>query len=538
VDQVVGRLLGLTRSSGDYAVAHERPIPMRDGVTLVADHYAPERPRGTILVRGPYDRGGPWALLQARLFAARGYHVVLQSCRGTYGSGGEFVPFVHEPDDGADTVDWLRRQPWFEGRFATMGASYLGFTQWALLLDPPPELAAAIVMVGPHDPGRAISGKGAFHLEDALGWAEMVGNQDRFGTLRAMARAATADRRLKSGLGGLPLVDAGEQVLGGVSPWYRDWASHPDPADPYWEPMRAGAALDRVQVPVLLISGWQDLFLDQTLDQYARLRDRDVDVALTVGPWKHVDLGGKGSPVVVRESLDWLAAHLAGGGRRRARGGAVRVQLSGDGGWRDLPDWPPAARSHVLFLQPGGGLAETSPPADATPSTFTYDPADPTPTVGGPLLAPTGGNRDDTALARRADVLAFTGPVLDAPMEVVGIPVAELAHRTDNPHVDFLVRLSEVDRRGRSDSVGEGFVRLPADLPHDVVRVELDAVAHRFGAGSRVRVLIAGGSHPRFARNLGTGDPPATGTRTAVSRREIVLGASHIALPVVQPVAR
>jgi predicted acyl esterase len=105
VDQVVGRLLGLTRSSGDYAVAHERPIPMRDGVTLVADHYAPERPRGTILVRGPYDRGGPWALLQARLFAARGYHVVLQSCRGTYGSGGEFVPFVHEAADGADTVD-------------------------------------------------------------------------------------------------------------------------------------------------------------------------------------------------------------------------------------------------------------------------------------------------------------------------------------------------------------------------------------------------------------------------------------------------
>ena len=108
---------------------------MRDGVQLRADHYAPATasPAGTLLVRGPYGRAFPFSLVFARLYAARGYHVVLQSVRGTFGSGGVFEPMVNEAADGADTVVWLREQPWFTGRFATVGLSYLGFTQWALL---------------------------------------------------------------------------------------------------------------------------------------------------------------------------------------------------------------------------------------------------------------------------------------------------------------------------------------------------------------------------------------------------------------------
>ena len=120
---------------------------MRDGVTLRADYYPPatDQPVGTILVRGPYGRGFPFSLIYAQIYAARGYHVVLQSVRGTSGSGGEFTPMVHEVDDAADTVAWLREQPWFTGTFGTIGLSYLGFTQWALLSDPPPELAAAVI---------------------------------------------------------------------------------------------------------------------------------------------------------------------------------------------------------------------------------------------------------------------------------------------------------------------------------------------------------------------------------------------------------
>jgi putative CocE/NonD family hydrolase len=109
------------------------------------------RPVGTILVRGPYGRGFPFSFIYAQIYAARGYHVLLQSVRGTFGSGGTFVPMVHEVDDAADTVVWLREQPWFTGTFGTIGLSYLGYTQWALLSDPPPELVAAVISVGPHD---------------------------------------------------------------------------------------------------------------------------------------------------------------------------------------------------------------------------------------------------------------------------------------------------------------------------------------------------------------------------------------------------
>lgn len=148
---------------------------MRDGVQLVADHYAPatSQPVGTLLVRGPYGRRFPFSLVFARIYAARGYHVVLQSVRGTFGSGGVFEPMVNEAADGADTVAWLREQPWFTGRFGTIGLPYLGFTQWALLHDPPPELAAAVITVGPHDFRASVWGTGSFTVNDF--WLERSG---------------------------------------------------------------------------------------------------------------------------------------------------------------------------------------------------------------------------------------------------------------------------------------------------------------------------------------------------------------------------
>ena len=145
------------RHAFDDLEAMGRSVFRPQQVIACADHYVPTTSTraGTILVRGLYGRGGLASVTGARVYAARGYHVVLQSVRGTFGSGGEFTPGRHEADDGADTVTWLRTQPWFTGRFATMGSSYLGYTQWALLVDPPPELATAIISVGPHDMSAA-----------------------------------------------------------------------------------------------------------------------------------------------------------------------------------------------------------------------------------------------------------------------------------------------------------------------------------------------------------------------------------------------
>ncbi|HEX2299516.1 MAG TPA: CocE/NonD family hydrolase, partial [Pseudonocardiaceae bacterium] len=312
-----------------------------------------------------------------------------------------------------------------------------------------------------------------------------------------------------------------------------DWVAHSDTSDPFWARYQLGAALDRVQVPVLLQSGWQDLFLRQSLAQYEHLRARGSEVALTVGPWTHVGVLMAGSRVLVPESLQWLDQHL---GRRGTtpRVSPVRVHVTGAGEWRDAPSWPPVGVDTSLYPHPGGGLTDRPAPTGASPARFTYDPADPTPTVGGRLLSSSlGGYKKDDALAERPDVLTFTGEALAEPLEVQGTPVAEVAHSSDNPHVDLFVRISEVDAKGRSRNISDGFVRLgPGD--DGPLRIEMDPIAHRFSAGSRVRLLIAGGSFPRFDRNLGTGEDPATGTRTAVSHRSIDLAGSRVVLPVVR----
>ena len=525
-------MLRLPARTTGYTVSRVA-IPMRDGVELVADHYVPaSEPVGTLLLRGPYGRGFPFSLLYGALYAARGYRVLMQSVRGTFGSGGTFTPMAHEADDGADTVAWLRQQPWFTGRFATIGISYLGFTQWALLQDPPPELAAAVITAGPHDFSESAWGTGSFTVNDFLGWSHLVAHQEDPGRIRSGIRQLRAQKSVIRAAGELPLGAAGRELLGTGAPWWESWLDHPDDNEPFWETMRFGAALDRVQVPVLLIGGWQDLFLQQTWQQYRHLRDRGVDVALTMGPWTHTQLLSQGLRTIAQESQDWLDTHL--GARPSApRPARVHFYVAGEG-WRDAPDWPPATTKHALYLRPGGALSDTPPTPSVSSVSFRYDPADPTPTIGGRLLSPDGGYRDDTALAARRDVLSFTTDVLTEDLCVIGNPVAELAHSSDNPHVDVFVRISEVfptkGAKDRSVNVSDGYRRLTQAT--DSLTVELDAIAHRFRAGSRIRVLIAGGNHPRYARNLGTGEPTATGGQLKAAIHELHFGTSRVLLPV------
>lgn len=549
-DAAVARLLSLPLGRSDYRLTRDVRVPMRDGVELLTDVYQPVgESRGTLLIRTPYGRTGLVADLTARAYAGHGFLVVHQSCRGTSGSGGRFEPFVNELADGVDAVAWLRTQPWFGGRFALLGASYLGFTAWAIMVDPPPELAAAVIVITAHDNYWVTHGSGAFSLEQILSLLDTFGHYDR-GMLGSTLHTMVSGRAMRRALDELPLIRAQDTLLAGTGMPYAEWLTATDPDDPVWETTRLGAALDRVDVPVLLQAGWQDRFTEQQFEEYARLSGRGVPVALTVGDWTHVEAAGKGLGLLTREALDWLDAHLGEGSAARVAFAhhPVRVQVTGAAGhtprsttgpttpeWRTLPAWPPETTEQVLYLRSDGGLTPDPPATDAGPSRFSYDPADPTPAVGGRVVTPAmAGRRDNRALEARPDVLTFTSAELTEPLEVFGRPVVRLAHGTDNPHADLFVRLCEVAPDGRSTNLSDGFVRLPPDGANGLIGVELETLAHRFAAGTRLRLQVSGGAHPRFARNLGTDEDPATGTAMASSHRTIGHGpdASRLVLPV------
>ena len=502
---------------------------MRDGIELIADHFVPEtaNPVGTLLVRCPYGRGFPVSTGFGALFAARGYHVLLQSVRGTFGSGGDFEPTVNEAADGADTVAWMREQPWYTGTFVTAGISYLGTVQWALLTDPPVDMVAAVVVVGNHDFADASWGTGTFAVNDYLTWSHAIVHQEDSGRLHntARRRSTVVERSAAT----VPLAQAGRALLGDGAPWWEGWLAHPDVDDPHWDRHKFYDALDQSTVPVLLVGGWQDVFLSQTIEQYHRLQRRGVDVALTIGPWTHGHMSTRAAPQVLREALDWMGERLTG--RPAPPRSPVHVFVTGGAGWRGLASWPPATSERIWYLEPGRLLPDPGegPPAN---STFTFDPRHPTPTVGGHLLSNDGGYLRDDTLAARGDVLAFTSEPLAEDVHVYGAPVAELDHQADIGHVDLFVRVSEVDRKGHSRNVSDGYRRLVPDGRAGPVRLELDQIAHRFRAGSRIRVLVAGGSHPRFARNLGTGESQGSGQRMRSATHTIHhSGASRLILP-------
>ncbi|MEW2414642.1 CocE/NonD family hydrolase [Streptomyces sp. NPDC046866] len=488
-------------------------VPAADGSPLITDHYFP-RAEGdfpTLLVRSPYGRGLPWSAMYGLLFAEQGFHVVLQSCRGTGGSGGAFHLWRNEAADGRAAVAWLRTQPWFNGTLGTVGPSYLGYVQWALALDPPPELKAMVVQVGLHDPHALFHANGALHLENALavGAGMTYQHQGMAPFLRATLRL---QRRLREVTTARPLRGAYASALGCEVPWLDEVLAHPDADDPHWRGASTAESADRLAVPTALITGWHDVLADQTFEQYDRLRRAGCDTALLVGPWTHTSALQQGWPEVFAESLAWLRAHLYAdpGDRRPTR---VRVHIGGEGAWRDLPDWPPAAAATAWHPAPGGHLIRQAPTGSAPLTAFRYDPADPTPSLGGPLLSRTAGPRDNSTLEARDDVLTFTGPPLAEPLDVLGPVSARLSISTDTGHADVFTRLCDVDPQGRSVNICDGLGSLRTDRQEPSrITVPMSSTAHRFAAGHRIRWQISGGAHPRYARNPGTGESPVDAT--------------------------
>ena len=488
-------------------------VPAADGSPLLTDHYFP-RAEGdfpTLLVRSPYGRGLPWSPMYGMLFAEQGFHVVLQSCRGTGGSGGEFDLWRNEADDGQATVKWLREQPWFNGKLGTVGPSYLGYTQWALALDPPPELKAMVVQVGLHDPYALFYSQGALRLDNAL--ADGLGMTYQHQGMAPFVKAALRlQRHLRDVTTAWPLRGAYAPALGGEVPWLDDVMTHPDPSDTYWSGASLATVAERLTVPTSVITGWHDALVDQSFEQYERLRQAGCETALLVGPWTHTSALQQGWPEVFAESLAWLRAHLYAdpSGLRPTR---VRVHFGGEAAWRDIDDWPSAPDTTTWYPTPEGHLIQEAPTNSGPLTSFCYDPADPTPSIGGPLLSRTAGPRDNSTLEARDDVLTFTSPPLTEPVDILGPVSARLSLSTDTGHTDIFARLCDVDTQGRSVNICDGLGRLrTGEQAPSQVTVPMSSAAHRFAVGHRIRWQVSGGAHPRYARNPGTGESPVDAT--------------------------
>src|ERR1022692_2327719 len=316
----------------DIAVHRDIEVTMPDGIRLLTDRYWPRGNGGepVIVMRSPYGRNAVWALA-ARLFAERGYQVIVQSCRGTGGSEGEFDAYRHEAHDGLATLAWIEAQPWFSGKLAMAGPSYLGIVQWAVAAEPPPSLGAMAVPISSARVRAFTYPGGTFSLDSTLTWLALLASQRAGGRLGVRGRLA-ARRRMARGFEALPLSEADVAVTGERVPFYQDWLARMDD-DAFWAPVEYDRHLAALTVPVTMVTGWYDMFLPAQLADYQALRAAGRDVRLKIGPWKHTDAGVAGESL--RDSLEWFGMHLQGldGNSRRSR---VRLFVGGARRWIDV----------------------------------------------------------------------------------------------------------------------------------------------------------------------------------------------------------
>ncbi|REE99741.1 CocE/NonD family hydrolase [Thermomonospora umbrina] len=533
--------LPLPRGRFRYTVQRDLPVPMPDGVTLLADRYAPAgMPHApTILVRTPYGRRGLPAVINGLPFVPFGFQLVVQSTRGTFGSGGEFDPLGGEREDGLATVEWLTAQPWFGGSFATYGASYLGYAAWALAAEAGPALKAMSAQVTASSFRDAAYVGGSFALETVLMWSDLTSRQEtRLGMINGALLSKRRARR--AARTGRPLAELDALATGAAVRFYQDLLVNDKPGADYWRTRDFAATVGDVTAPVTLLGGWYDIFLPWQLKDYAALRAAGRNPYLTIGPWWHAD--ARQGVASLRESLAWFRAHLKGD-PSGLRADPVRVYVTGAKQWRDYHDWPPPGMRHRRWhLQPGLGLDESGPHTGG-PSAYRFDPADPTPALTGPSLLGRCGPADQRPLERRPDVLTFTSAPLRAGLDVIGPVTAELYVRSDREHTDFVVRLCDVAPDGTSLNVCEGGLRLrPGDPPADVdgvrgVTVDLWPTARRFRRGHRLRVHVTSGAFPMVAANPGTGDPLGSAAVRVPARQEVFHDPdrpSALLLPVVE----
>lgn len=519
----------------DPAPALTVMAPMRDGVRLATDIYLPHpeaRNLPCIVVRTPYGRKqynreyGSWVRW--------GYAIALQDVRGRFDSEGKAMPFLHdgwgEKQDGYDTVEWLARQKFSNGRVGTVGASAMGITQMLMAPAAPPSLRCQYISVA-----------AASHYHHAA----YVG-----GTLRK-----SQVERWLMGNGFHP--DSLRLVL--EHPLY----------DAYWRAFDASAVAGRVRVPAIHYGGWFDTFSEGTIDSFLSRQNQGGNGArgrqkLVMGPWTH---GGQGKsqfgdfrlPRAARSvpvdisARRWFDHHLKGEANGAEQLPAVTYYVMGpmdgspSGGnvWRTADSWPVPSHRRPFYLASDGKLLEGTAPSSSGSVSFRYDPENPVPTVGGRNLHLEAGPKDQRSIEDRDDVLVFTSPSLSEEVEVTGRVTARVCFSSDRTDTDIALRLCDVYPDRRSILIAEGIRRLATRngftkeeflTPGRPVEVEVDlwSTSIVFAKGHRIRLSVTSSNFPRSQRNPNTGKRAKDDGKSLVATNTVHIGGatpSRLLLP-------
>lgn len=584
-------------------------IPMRDGVRLAADVYRPARDGKAVeekfpilLQRTPYDKKGARLVEQAEYFASHGYVVVLQDCRGRYRSEGTFTKYIGEGQDGYDTVEWLAALPYGNGSVGMWGTSYASHVQANAAKLRPPHLKTIVVNMGGIYDGwdHKVRNHGAFELQQ-LTWAfGQLAAETSDPLVKEMLRQETVGDWLTS----LPLRKGLNPLS--AAPNFEDYIlemmTHAD-YDDYWKQLDVNWREyyeQTADIPMFHISGWYDSYCGGTIKNYLGLSSvKKGPVRLLIGPWTH---GGNtrssagevefGPDAALRDfssgfHLRWFDRFLKGiqnGGREEP---PVRIFVMGTGDghrdsrgrlyhggyWKTAGGWPlPRTRFTRYYFHAGGGLGTALPDEDAGTTTYTFDPRDPVPTLGGafsstsPVFEPGafdqreregffGSKAPYLPLKARRDVVVFQTTPLDAPVEIVGPVEIHLFASSTARDTDFTAKLIDVypptpDYPGGFEmNLTDGILRaryrsspqkqelMEPGVVYEFV-IEPFPTANRFKVGHRIRIDISSSNFPRFDVNPNTGEPLGMDRRIVAADNTVYHDrrhASYVLLPLSEP---
>jgi hypothetical protein len=561
-------------------IEHDVPVQMRDGMVLRADIYRPTTAGKfpVILKRTPYDKRNVDATDFGLNAASHGYVVINQDVRGRYASEGEWYPFLHESDDGYDTVEWAAALPYSDGRVGMYGGSYVGATQMLTAIAHPPHLSGIcpVVTASNYHDGWTYQG-GAFEQWFNESWTSGLAQDTLNRVVQKHTNAMNGILTLPLGnypLFELPQDSSDADRLRSLAPYFLDWLAHPD-YDGYWKRWSIEEQYSKITVPSLTIAAWYDIFLGGSLNNYVGVRQHGANEAARRGQRLLVTIGGHagssrkigevdfGATAEFKEdevTLAWYDYLFKNVNNEFANPKPVKIFVLGTNQWRDEDDWP-LARAHntkyflhssgkVNSVSGDGGLATDAPRSD-NPDPYVYDPTNPAPTVGGPLCCDWGhlapGPRDQRAVEARADVLVYSTPPLAQDLEVTGPVQLELFAKSSAVDTDFTAKLVDVWPNGFAQNLTEGIIRAryrtsqekPELMnPGQVYKFMIDvwATANVFLKGHRVRLEISSSNFPRFDRNLNTGQDAGGAAKPVSVTNFVYHDAGHpsaLILPVV-----